>query len=221
MAMDFPASPTNGQTYTSGNVTYTWNGYAWVAGMQAFVDAPSDDGEYVRVNGVWRLAKQTLLPAAGTSAITVSVPAHAKAVEYDFHIVGSGSFNVQLQAATVGSNFHVTSGDYGVGGPYHQLTGAGAYATLPYGAGTAAVLTSGCDAPDIPSVGKGLLNVEKSGGYFIAKTLANTYYSSYSHTTTWYMALVALGKPETRLTALRWQVPTTFMAGSQIHLRWL
>lgn len=27
--MDFPAGPVLGQIFTSGNVTYVWNGYAW------------------------------------------------------------------------------------------------------------------------------------------------------------------------------------------------
>lgn len=29
MAFDFPSSPTNGQQYTSGGVTYVYNGYGW------------------------------------------------------------------------------------------------------------------------------------------------------------------------------------------------
>lgn len=32
MAIDFPASPTLGQVFTSGAVTYVWNGYAWEGG---------------------------------------------------------------------------------------------------------------------------------------------------------------------------------------------
>jgi hypothetical protein len=31
MAIDFPTSPTNGQTFTSGSVTYTWDGTKWTA----------------------------------------------------------------------------------------------------------------------------------------------------------------------------------------------
>jgi Chaperone of endosialidase len=35
VAFDFPASPTVGQKYTSGGVTYSWNGYAWAGGPVA------------------------------------------------------------------------------------------------------------------------------------------------------------------------------------------
>lgn len=31
MAINFPSSPTNGQTYTSGTVVYTWDGTKWTA----------------------------------------------------------------------------------------------------------------------------------------------------------------------------------------------
>lgn len=31
MAIDFPASPTNGQTHVVGSVTYTWDGVKWTA----------------------------------------------------------------------------------------------------------------------------------------------------------------------------------------------
>ena len=36
MALDFPASPTVGQTYKVGDTTWTWNGTSWsVTGGQA------------------------------------------------------------------------------------------------------------------------------------------------------------------------------------------
>lgn len=34
MALDFPASPAVGQVFSAGNVSYTWNGYAWMGGPQ-------------------------------------------------------------------------------------------------------------------------------------------------------------------------------------------
>ena len=57
MAFDFPASPTTGQVYTSGGVSYAWNGAAWVQGGASTAvpipDAPSDSKAYARKNTAW------------------------------------------------------------------------------------------------------------------------------------------------------------------------
>lgn len=42
MAFDFPSSPILDQTYTSGDVTFVWNGYAWVTTAQAADVEPAD-----------------------------------------------------------------------------------------------------------------------------------------------------------------------------------
>ena len=42
MAFDFPPSPPPGQTYTKDDVTYEWNGYAWVRGVGMSTIQPSD-----------------------------------------------------------------------------------------------------------------------------------------------------------------------------------
>lgn len=51
MGFNFPASPALGATYTSGGVTYTWNGYGWVGG--GFGDAPADNKTYGRKDLSW------------------------------------------------------------------------------------------------------------------------------------------------------------------------
>jgi hypothetical protein len=51
MGFNFPASPVLGSTYTSGGVTYTWNGYGWVGG--GIGDAPLDGKTYGRKDALW------------------------------------------------------------------------------------------------------------------------------------------------------------------------
>lgn len=46
MAIDFPAAPTIGETFTANNVIYTWDGEKWTAGTNADLD-----GRFVLVAG--------------------------------------------------------------------------------------------------------------------------------------------------------------------------
>ena len=43
MAIDFPASPTNNQTFVVGTVTYTWDGVKWTA-------ATAGGGDFIHKN---------------------------------------------------------------------------------------------------------------------------------------------------------------------------
>ena len=52
MAVNFPASPTTGQTYTYSNVVYTWDGKRWVRYSSATVPALSGNtGKYLTTDG--------------------------------------------------------------------------------------------------------------------------------------------------------------------------
>ena len=50
VAIDFPSSPTTGQEFIVGSVTWTWDGVKWTAypGALAVPDAPSDGQTYGR-----------------------------------------------------------------------------------------------------------------------------------------------------------------------------
>jgi hypothetical protein len=65
MAMNFPASPTNGQVYNpSPGIAYQWNGSAWAGLAQAsFPDAGSDGKLWARKNAGWTEALHRLDPS--------------------------------------------------------------------------------------------------------------------------------------------------------------
>ena len=56
--VDFPASPTSGQEFILGNVTWTWDGVKWTAlpGALSIPDAPVDGQLYGRKDASWALA---------------------------------------------------------------------------------------------------------------------------------------------------------------------
>lgn len=73
--LDFPASPTVGQTYSvAGSPAYTWDGEKWTAsavGGGGIVDAPSDGFNYERRNGIWVRAPREVLLADRTYFVRV------------------------------------------------------------------------------------------------------------------------------------------------------
>jgi hypothetical protein len=78
MAMNFPASPTNGQVYNPApGVSYAWNGSAWVGSAQStFPDAPADTKLYGRKDAGWTEALHRLNPAAlGSMTVQTDITA--------------------------------------------------------------------------------------------------------------------------------------------------
>jgi hypothetical protein len=54
MALDFPANPTIGQVFTSGGISFKWNGYGWDAqGASTVPEAPNDGNPYARGSLSW------------------------------------------------------------------------------------------------------------------------------------------------------------------------
>src|SRR4051812_18262792 len=122
MAMDFPSAPTLNQVFTSGGIAYTWNGYAWIGGAipAAGADAPSDGGEYVRVNSVWRLKEQSF-DASGKTTQDIPIPATAKMVQLIGQCVsasGTGNQLVMLVSHD-GTTFLSGAADYTVAEMMH------------------------------------------------------------------------------------------------------
>lgn len=66
---DFPSSPTTDQIYTSGGVSYKWNGYAWVVQPAASVGVTDGDKGDIVVSGtgtVWMFDSAVVTAAAKT-----------------------------------------------------------------------------------------------------------------------------------------------------------
>lgn len=54
MAIDFPGSPNVGDTFTSGTITWSWDGTKWEPSPAGnWVEAPSDNQTYGRRNQAW------------------------------------------------------------------------------------------------------------------------------------------------------------------------
>lgn len=91
-------------------------------------EAPSDSGEYVRVNGVWRLIRQSF-DTAGKITQDIPVPTwgptQARLTTYT--LVPSTSNTLAWRISTDGTTFPSGASDYADGGWYHTSSGAGAF----------------------------------------------------------------------------------------------
>jgi len=111
MAFDFPSSPTVGATYTSGGVTYTWDGQAWKGGPIA------DSGAFVQKAGDTMAGTLAIAPASGVAQLTLNKPTvGAPAIIYG-QVAGSPRWRVALgdgnpeSGGNLGSDFLVTRFD--------------------------------------------------------------------------------------------------------------
>jgi hypothetical protein len=117
---------------------------------QVLPTAPSDNGEYVMVNGVWRLVRQEFNPA-GVTSFDISVPAWGPSqarltLRYFF---ASGTNTLVMQISTDGTTFPSTSGNYAVGG-FTNTSGSTGYTKQGNTPGTGWTLTPSTDRNDMP-----------------------------------------------------------------------
>lgn len=105
MAFDFPNAPTVGATYTSGGVTYTWDGTAWKGGPIA------DAGMYVAKAGDTMSGNLTIDPPSGNPQLVLDKPASGQSAQIVGQLNGArrwqmGMGNGTAEAgANAGSDF--------------------------------------------------------------------------------------------------------------------
>ena len=105
---------TGGIAFPAGSfIKVKWLGdIAQVPPSNGIEDAPSDGGEYVRVNGVWRLKSQSFA-MDGAATFDISVPPGAKMMRARGsvqHVAGGGA--CAARASWDGVNFPVSASDY-------------------------------------------------------------------------------------------------------------
>jgi len=169
---------------------YVRSGLAWVVGytkaaIDALLgakigDAPSDGSEYVRVNGVWRLSKQTFNPT-GSAGQNITVPATARMAR----VVGKLFAATQPTAPIMrwsadGSTFLAGASDYTYGGTT-TVSGSGTSPTkLASTNGSAFVLAPTTDVLTVAAVFEIDLVVNKpaSPAVFSARWRGASYHSN-------------------------------------------
>jgi len=269
--LDFPSSPTVGQVFTSGGLTYIWNGYAWEGGGSIalpsvavvsdtppaspvpgalwwesdsgllFVnysdgtstqwvqinsvrdEPPADGNEYVRVNGVWRIVKQTVIPAAGAAGIDVTVPSWAKMVEIDGSVFGAAGANVVvMQLSGDGTTFLASAAAYAVGGPNH-VQGNSSFNTTATTGNSFMNLTGPHNEVTAPITFKSIMNVTRptTSTFFICQSYSRIFAPTQLYSIHWLFSNAIDATLGLQLKALRFLPSLPFAAGSQLHFRWL
>lgn len=171
-----PSSPDPGQMWweTDTGRLFIWYVDAtgpgqWVqinpAGGDAGVeDAPYDDGEYVRVNGVWRLSRQTFVPSSTGQAITVPPTAKVARVYARCYAAAAGSTNIALRLSADGSTFLAGATSYTYGG-LMNVTGSSASPTkLAHATQSYFPVTPNTDVTYLALVGDFTLSLTKMAG---------------------------------------------------------
>jgi len=213
------------------------DGTAWGAGSQmkvewigdaasvpisnAIADCPSDGGEYVRVNGVWRLKSQSF-DFTGKATQDVVVPPSAKMASITASIQPTATAGgLYAQFSGDGTTF-LTSSNYFSNGPYHTVSPA-QYLTQSGRTGTGWELSGGHDNSTVPIIATVEMSLQRaSDANFTYRSHSASYHSTTAYFTAWYSGYVASSVVPGILAikALRFY-GVTGKAGSVLSVEWI
>jgi hypothetical protein len=148
-----PTSPANGDMWVdSATVWARAGGVNLDLGASGVADAPSDGGEYVRINGIWRLKSQTF-DLTGKWFQNVTVPSWGPKIARLTWVASSVALNASLLRISYdGTNFETGSTSYTYGGFAHY-TGSMKFANLDAANAAYWLVTGTADNVTVPHRG--------------------------------------------------------------------
>jgi hypothetical protein len=124
-----------------------WGGTsATIPQSNAIPDSPQDGGEYVRVNGVWRLKSQSFAP---TGTQNINVPLNARFMKLRGAFYHSATSTNQMRLSIDGTTFAAGATDYTYSGNYFY-SGSAAITKQPPLTASALTLSQTTDTISIP-----------------------------------------------------------------------
>lgn len=121
MALDYPASPTTGQIYTSGAASWRWTGTAWVGNtVGTTLGIVSKTADYTILTSE---SGTTYDNTGATGAIVLTLPTPAKGLTYKFTVTAAqylrvngtilqgGLSGAYIRSNTVGSYLSIEAHD--------------------------------------------------------------------------------------------------------------
>lgn len=192
MAANFPNSPTNGQQFTVGSITWQWDSTAalWTIVKPIVIpDAPADGKSYTRKNNAWVLERERY-SYSGLNNLEIPVPSFAASAKVSGRIFQSSGASANVMARVkVGSTVFLTAGDYNWNGFLHDSQASSFSHYNNVVSGTGAIVTNNGGSTLIPHTFEYDINVSrdsttqnfdmfhKGGAYG-----GNTYYIIEGHT---------------------------------------
>jgi hypothetical protein len=210
---------------TNSFIRVKWLGdYAQVPTGNAIAEAPADGGEYVRVNGIWRLKEQTFTP---TGSQNITVPAGAKLAHVRATLWQPSSNSASMRWSADGSTFVSGASDYSFGG-FIQYAGSASVTQQNIANAAAVPLHATTDNASIPAVIDMMLVVAKPSTtqVYDAQWRSTAYNSAAAQTyAQWQFSVYTNNATLNAVTALKaFQIfPTSiaWTAGSQINVEWI